>query len=50
MVPLELGEEARGRLTELGYGVEWRTYPTGHAVHPDEVRDVGAFLRRVLSD
>ena len=48
MVPLEVGQEARDRLTGLGYALEWKTYPTGHAVHPDEVRDIGAFLSRVL--
>ena len=49
MVPLEIGDETRQKLTELGYGVEWKTYPMGHAVHPDEARDVGLFLGRVLA-
>ena len=50
MVPLENGEQTRRRLTELGYSVEWKTYPVGHGVHPDEAADVGGFLRRVLAD
>jgi phospholipase/carboxylesterase len=45
MVPHERGEAARDRLVELGYPVEWQTYPVPHAVHPQEIRDVGAWLR-----
>ena len=36
------------RLTELGYTVEWQTYPMGHEVCPDEIRDIGAWLARRL--
>lgn len=44
LVGLERGEAARDRLLALGYGVEWHTYPMGHEVCPDEIRDVGAWL------
>jgi len=47
LVGIERGERARARLQELGYIVEWRTYPMGHEVCPDEIRDVGAWLRKV---
>jgi len=50
MVPLEAGEISRDRLLELGYDVDWRTYPMGHEVSPLEIRDVGEFLGRVLAD
>jgi phospholipase/carboxylesterase len=50
MVPLERGIEARDRLLELGYAVEWRAYPMGHEVHPQEIQDIGAWLRRVFKD
>ena len=43
-----LGEEARRQLTAAGYTVEWHTYPMPHAVCPQEVADIGAWLRRVL--
>jgi phospholipase/carboxylesterase len=48
LVPLEAGSMARDRLVDMGYEVEWRTYPVGHAVHPQEIQDAGAWLRRVL--
>ena len=44
MVPLQNGERARDRLTELGYPLEWKTYSMGHEVHPAEIRDVGSAL------
>jgi phospholipase/carboxylesterase len=49
MVPLARGEAARDRLRELGHEVEWKTYPMGHEVHPEEIRDIGAWLRERLS-
>jgi len=49
MVPLERGRATRDRLVELGYGVEWRTYPMGHEVHPREIQDIGAWLRNRLT-
>jgi phospholipase/carboxylesterase len=50
MVPLENGERARDRLTEMGYPLEWRTYAMGHEVHPGEIRDVGSALNAWLND
>lgn len=49
LIPLARGREARDRLQALGYRVEWRTYPMPHAVCPEEIAEVGAWLRRVLS-
>jgi phospholipase/carboxylesterase len=45
VVPLQAGLVARDRLIALGYEVDWRTYPMGHAVHPQEIADIGAFLK-----
>jgi len=47
VVPL-LGEETRRALEQAGYGVEWHTYAMAHAVCPQEVADIAAWLRRVL--
>jgi len=44
MVPIERGEAARDRLAAWGHPVEWRTYPMGHQVHPEEIRDIGSWL------
>jgi phospholipase/carboxylesterase len=43
-----LGEEARRQLEAAGYGVEWHAYSMPHAVCPQEVTDIAAWLRRVL--
>lgn len=45
MVPCENGEAARDRLVELGYSVAWHTYPMPHAVCPEEVAEIGSWLR-----
>ena len=39
---------SRDTLLRLGYEVEWRAYPMPHAVCPEEIRDIGAWLARVL--
>ena len=49
MVPLQAGEQVRDRLRGLGYSVEWTSYPMGHEVHPDEIRDIGGQLGRMLA-
>lgn len=38
------GEAARDTLTALGQPVDWRTYPMGHEVCMDEVRDLNTWL------
>ena len=41
-------ERSRDRLIALGYAPEWQAYPMGHAVCPEEVEAIGAWLARVL--
>ncbi len=48
MVPVEYGMQARDTLVQLGYPVEWHEYPMGHEVHPQEIADIGTFLRTCL--
>jgi phospholipase/carboxylesterase len=48
LIPIERARQSRDRLRALGYPVEWREYPMAHAVCPEEIRDVGAWLARVL--
>jgi phospholipase/carboxylesterase len=43
-----LGEAACRQLQATGYPVEWHAYSMPHAVCPQEVADIGAWLRRVL--
>lgn len=48
VVVLPRGEETRQKLTELGYQVDWKTYPMQHSLCLEEVNDISAFLRKVL--
>jgi phospholipase/carboxylesterase len=48
VIPLARAEESRAILQSLGYAVEWREYPMQHSVCPEEVTDIGAWLRKVL--
>ncbi len=49
VVPLMMGAGSMTLLTGLGYAVEWRQYPMPHSVCPQEIQDIGAWLRRVLN-
>ena len=48
LVPLMMGAGSMTLLTGLGYAVEWRQYPMPHSVCPEEIEDVGEWLRRIL--
>ncbi len=48
VVPLVMGAGSMTFLTGLGYTVEWRQYPMQHSVCPQEIQDIGAWLRKVL--
>lgn len=48
MVELSYGRRSRSFLEELGYDVAWHEYPMEHAVCPEELADVGAWLADVL--
>jgi phospholipase/carboxylesterase len=48
MLPMALGEHSRAALEEQGYRVEWRAYPMAHQVCLEEIRDIGAWLQKVL--
>jgi phospholipase/carboxylesterase len=48
LIPLAMGAGSMTLLTGFGYAVEWRQYPMPHSVCPQEIEDIGAWLRRVL--
>lgn len=48
IVPLMLGEMSRHQLTGLGYEVDWHSYSMPHTVIPEEILDIGQFLRKIL--
>lgn len=50
VIPLETGEGSRDMLKGMGYEVEWREYPMPHSVCMEEIRDIAAWMTRVLAD
>jgi phospholipase/carboxylesterase len=48
VVPLMMGAGSMTFLTGLGYSVEWHQYPMQHSVCAEEIRDIGAWLGKVL--
>jgi phospholipase/carboxylesterase len=49
VVALPRASDSRDALLAMGYAVEWHDYPMEHSVCPQEVVDLGVFLRRVLA-
>jgi phospholipase/carboxylesterase len=49
MIALDRAVASRDALLALGYEVEWRQYPMGHSVHPQEIVDINRWLLKVLS-
>ncbi|MBU0587639.1 MAG: dienelactone hydrolase family protein [Gammaproteobacteria bacterium] len=49
VVALARAEESRQALSQLGYALQWHTYPMPHSVHPQEIADMGVFLQSVLA-
>lgn len=49
VVAIGRGLAARDALDALGYAIEWHSYPMGHSVCDEEVRDLNAWLLKVLA-
>jgi len=48
VVELARAERSRDALQAQGYAIDWKTYPMPHSVCPQEIQDIGRFLRTVL--
>jgi phospholipase/carboxylesterase len=48
VVTLERAEASRAKLVDLGYVVQWHTYPMPHSVCAQEIDDISSFLQSVL--
>ncbi|MDA8016395.1 MAG: alpha/beta hydrolase [Thermoanaerobaculia bacterium] len=48
MVQLPLAVRSHEALTDMGYEVEWNTYPMAHQVCLEEIEAIGDWLRRIL--
>src|SRR5262245_7685361 len=49
IIPLANARRSHDLLERLGYPVEWHEYAMPHSVSPHELRDIGAWLQRVLA-
>lgn len=49
VIPITLATASRQQLLESGYAVEWREYPMAHSVCVEEIADISAWLKRVLT-
>jgi phospholipase/carboxylesterase len=49
MIPIAYGRSTYNGLSDLGYRIQWREYPMGHAVNPAEIRDISAWFLKNLS-
>ncbi len=48
VVPIHLAERTVATLEENGYAVEWHSYPMPHSVSPQEIADIGHWLRTLV--
>ena len=49
VIPIEYSLRSRDFLAGLGYQIEWHDYNMPHAVCPEEIGHIGAWLRKVLA-
>ncbi|MFA5915470.1 MAG: alpha/beta hydrolase [Burkholderiales bacterium] len=49
MIAFARAQASRELLQQQGYAVEWHEYRMPHAVCPEEIADIGVWLRRVLA-
>jgi phospholipase/carboxylesterase len=48
IIPVQRAQQSRAALEKLNYGIEWHDYPMPHSVCGEEVRDIAAWLSRLL--
>ncbi|MFT3928625.1 MAG: alpha/beta hydrolase [Myxococcales bacterium] len=44
VVPLQIGQASAEAMRAAGYALEWKTYPMGHQVCAEEIRDLGNWM------
>lgn len=49
VIPVKHGEKSCAHLQELGYHVEWHSYPMQHSVNAAEITDLGRWLKQRLA-
>jgi phospholipase/carboxylesterase len=48
IIPIRRAQDSRNLLQQLQFSVEWHEYPMPHSVCGEEVRDISAWLARLL--
>jgi phospholipase/carboxylesterase len=48
IIPIQRAQASRDALQKLDYKVEWHDYPMAHSVCGEEVRDISAWLSKLL--
>ena len=49
LISISVAMRSRDILQDLGYSIEWQTYPVPHSVHPEEIQRIGAFINRFVN-
>jgi phospholipase/carboxylesterase len=49
LIPMARARHAHDLLSALGYRLEWHEYPIPHSVSDAEIRDISAWLQRILA-
>ena len=49
VVPYQLAEQAQNTLEQLGYPLEFHSYPIDHSVCPEEIQAVGQWIQKCLT-
>jgi phospholipase/carboxylesterase len=50
IIAIHLAHASRDALTRAGYQVEWHDYRMPHSVCPEEIADIGTWLRGIYAD
>ncbi len=48
IVPIKLAKISKQALFELGWSVQWKTYPMEHSVCPDQIDDISRWFAKML--
>jgi phospholipase/carboxylesterase len=48
IIPMQRAQASRDALEKLGFKIEWHEYPMPHSVCGEEVRDISAWLTKLL--
>lgn len=49
MLPMQWGRQSADAIEEAGYQIDWHEYPMAHAVCPQEIADISAWLKGVFA-